>query len=107
MARKREMDNLAKDAAAALAAGMSYGKWKAMQGEPVQTTKPNELLEGWKVCPQCGKAYKPKKYSNNRQIYCEVACQKAAQRVRDKGKYDEYYRTHMREKRAKQKACGE
>ena len=27
--KKREPDNLAKDAAAALAAKMSYGKWKA------------------------------------------------------------------------------
>lgn len=32
--KKKEMDNLAKDAAAALAAGMSYGKWKAMQEQP-------------------------------------------------------------------------
>ena len=32
-AKKKEMDNLAKDAAAAKAAGMSYGQWKAMQEE--------------------------------------------------------------------------
>ena len=36
MSRKtNEPDKLAQDAAAALAAGMSYGKWKAMQ-EPVK-----------------------------------------------------------------------
>ena len=34
MAKRKEMDNLAKDAAAALAAGMSYGYWmrEALRG---------------------------------------------------------------------------
>lgn len=51
MAKKKEMDNLAKDAAAALAAGMSYGKWKAMQ-DPVKIEEPNpdEIPEGYKIC---------------------------------------------------------
>lgn len=74
MARKKEMDNLSKDAAAALAAGMSYGKWKAMQ-RPVTFEK--AIPDGWQVCPQCGKAFKPK--IKNNQIYCEIGCQRAAE----------------------------
>ena len=50
MAKKREPDNLAKDAAAALAAKMSYGKWKAFHPHtkdggicvPVVKTKASE-----------------------------------------------------------------
>jgi hypothetical protein len=103
MAKKKVMDNLAKDAAAALAAGMSYGRWKAMQGEPVKVEpKKTELPDGWKVCPWCGKAYKPKRCSNSRQIYCELECQKAAQRERDRGKRNEYYRSYQEKKRAAQ-----
>ena len=100
MAEKKEMDNLAKDAAAALAASMSYGKWKAMQDKPVVVEKKETLQEGWRVCPRCGKAFKPKTRCS-KQIYCELACQKAAQRDRDREKYRDYYRNLMREKRAK------
>ena len=75
MARKKEMDNLAKDAAAALAAGMSYGKWKAMQGY-TEVKKADEIPKGWRACKVCGKIFKP----TNKQIYCEYACQKTAQK---------------------------
>ena len=85
MAKKKEMDNLAKDAAAALAAGMSYGKWKAMQDNPVVIEKKEVLREGWKVCPVCGKKFKLNKYGS-RQIYCEIGCQKKAQYERTKEK---------------------
>ena len=74
---KREMDNLAKDAAAALAAGMSYGKWKAMQ-DPVKIEREPGLPTGWKRCRWCNEPFvaKPK------QQYCGVYCQKTAQRER-------------------------
>ena len=92
MARKKEMDNLAKDAAAALAAGMSYGKWKAMQGYS-ELKKKDEIPEGWRACKHCGKPFKP----INKQIYCEFACQKAAQKeqmkaykIRNRGQEREY-----------------
>ncbi len=84
--KKKEMDNLAKDAAAALAAGMSYGKWKAMQDNPVVIGKKEELPELWKVCKRCGKKFKPSKYGRGRQIYCEIECQKAAQYERNQEK---------------------
>lgn len=99
MAKKKEMDKLAKDAAAALAAGMSYGKWKAMHGNTMPEKK-EEIPDGWKVCPRCGKLYKPKRFSNSRQIYCEIGYQKAAQREKDRGKYNEYYRKYQAKKRA-------
>ena len=70
MARKK-MDKLAQDAKKALAAGMSYGKWKAMQ-EPVKVEK--ELPEGWKVCPQCGKPFK----SSQGKKYCDIYCREQA-----------------------------
>lgn len=70
MARKK-VDKLAQDASKAIAAGMSYGKWKAMQ-QPVASTK--SLPEGWKICPQCGKAFR----STCGKKYCEEYCRKQA-----------------------------
>lgn len=82
MAKKKEMDNLAKDAAAALAAGMSYGRYKAMQGEPKKVVTVEGLPKGWKRCLWCNTPFKPTKD----QKYCELFCQKAAQRDREKQK---------------------
>lgn len=63
------MDNLAKDAAAALKAGMSYGRWKAMQ-DPVVIER--KIPDGWQVCRCCGKPFKPKKRGT--QKYCDNYC---------------------------------
>lgn len=102
MARKREMDNLAKDAAAALAAGMSYGRWKAMQNSTGVIEKREELPEGWKICLRCGKPFQTNKY-NRRKRYCELECQKTAQRERDKEKAREYYLAYKERKQAENK----
>lgn len=75
-----EPDKLAQDAAAALAAGMSYGKWKAMQ-DPVKIYKPQDLPPGWKLCEWCRTPFKPS--TKGKQLYCQVYCQKTAQRHRD------------------------
>lgn len=100
-----DMDNLARDAALAKDAGMSYGQWKAMY----PNTKVDELKikpvkkevePGWKVCPHCGKKFKPNKFASTRQTYCEIGCQKEAQKARDKDKMREYYREYMAKKRA-------
>lgn len=72
--KKKEPDKLAQDAAAALAAGMSYGKWKALHSSPVKIEK--KIPEGWLVCQYCGKAFKPT--TRRPQKYCELACQKQA-----------------------------
>ena len=50
------MDNLAKDAKSARGAGMSYGKWKAMQ--PVVEFGESKLPDGWRRCVVCGKPFK-------------------------------------------------
>lgn len=68
---KKKPDKLSQDAAKALAAGMSYGKWKAMQ-QPVSTE--NGIPEGWKACPQCGKPFRPTRGKK----YCEPYCRSMA-----------------------------
>ena len=80
---KNEPDQLAKDVSAAIAAGMSYGKWKAMQ-DPVNIYQPKDLPEGWKLCAYCGKPFKIK--SSKKQMYCDIYCQRAAQKERDRQK---------------------
>lgn len=72
MGRKKKPDKLAQDAAKALAAGVSYGKWMAMK-QPVVKTE-NGLPEGWKICPQCGKKFKAR--SNKK--YCDDYCRQRA-----------------------------
>lgn len=98
MAKKKEPDKLAQDAAAALAAGMSYGKWKAMQGNPVVIKKPDIVPDGWLVCNYCGKAFKPK--TKRKQLYCEPICQAAASRERCRESYNAYKRAYNARKRA-------
>jgi hypothetical protein len=71
------MDNLARNAMLAKQAGMSYGRWKAMQ--PVMDVKkPETIPEGWKLCEYCKKPYKP---FNGMQRFCEYEC-------REKGYYE-------------------
>lgn len=70
MARKKP-DKLAQDVSKAIAAGMSYGKWKAMQ-EPVKVEK--EIPEGWRVCEYCGKPFK-KKHGKR---FCDMDCRQKA-----------------------------
>lgn len=70
---KKKVDKLAQDVSKAIAAGMSYGKWKAMQ-QPVKTE--NGIPEGWLVCQHCGKAFKPK--TKRGQRFCDYYCQQQA-----------------------------
>lgn len=97
MAKKKEMDNLAKDAAAALAAGMSYGKWKALHPKTdAAEPQDEEIPYGWKMCKYCGKYFKSRKPG---QRYCDIQCQMAAQRIRDR----EYKRNLAEKKRAEER----
>ena len=80
--KKKEMDKLAQDAAAALAAGMSYGKWKAMQDKPVVIEKKKDELEPVKkICKYCGKPFIPRSYRS--QLYCDIYCQQEAKKERE------------------------
>ena len=95
--KKKEMDKLSQDAAAAKAANMSYGNWKAMQERHIPKKEP-KIPEGWLVCQYCGKPFKPK--TKRKQFYCEVGCQKAAQIERDKEKNKERCRDYRKRKMA-------
>ena len=98
MAKKKKMDKLSQDAAAAKASGMSYGKWKAMQ-EPVVLPK-KEVIRRSCVCAYCGKTF----YTNNRhnKKYCDDVCKISASNERNK----EWYKNYMIDYRAKKKESG-
>ena len=70
-------DNLSRDAAAARAAGMTYGKWKAMQ-EPVKIVPKKEKKP---VCLNCGAPLtgQQKKYCCNE---CEKEYRNKSRRVK-------------------------
>jgi hypothetical protein len=53
-------------------AGMTYGKWKAMQPR-VDIEKPT-IPDGWKACEYCGKAFKPVQGKR----FCEEYCRQQA-----------------------------
>lgn len=56
----------------ALAAGMSYGKWKALQPRSDQV-KP-AIPADWKPCEYCGKYFKP----TGKKRFCDAPCRVAA-----------------------------
>lgn len=86
MAKTNEPDKLAQDAAAALAAGMSYGKWKATQ--PVVAVKKNLPAIGipTRRCACCGVEFRADDSPNK--IYCGVNCRNKAAywRSKERGK---------------------
>lgn len=71
------MDNLAKDSTAALKAGMSYGKWKALH--PF-TKHQAETAENVRLCHRCGNPI-PKSSQPSRK-YCSDLCKMAADSAR-------------------------
>lgn len=74
MAKKKEMDKLAYENHLALAAGMSYGKWKAMQDPVKIEKKPGPFKIQTRICAYCGCEYVP---TNNRnRAYCGARCRK-------------------------------
>lgn len=93
------MDNLARDAMLAREAGMTYGRWKAMQ-KPAKPVK-KEIPEGWKECPQCKKLFKPNRAN---QIYCDIGCRTKAYAPKARAAMKEYHAKRMERKHGKQKA---
>lgn len=65
------MDNLARAAMLAKEAGMSYGRWMALQ-KPKKREK--KIPEGWIACELCGKYFKP--HTNQR--FCDLSCRAEA-----------------------------
>lgn len=84
MTKQNEIDKLAQDAAAARAAGMSYGKWKAML--PVVPIEPKPPLKSFAeieyVCEQCGCRFF--RYDHIMVKYCGERCRNAAYREKRK-----------------------
>jgi hypothetical protein len=61
------MDRLAMESTAAWNAGMSYGRWKAMQTPVIPQKKEPEKVGTWYTCEHCGKRFfkadkRPRKY---------------------------------------------
>ena len=78
----KAVDKLAQDAASALAANMSYGRWKALHPNTMaEKTQDGEIPYGWKVCNHCGNPFRPNKSG---QRYCDIDCQRSAARIRDR-----------------------
>ena len=88
--KQKEMDQLSKDSTAALRAGMSYGKWKALQYEagyrPV-IQKKTEEPEANTVCRYCGKGFYAR--FKHKKVFCSEECNFAHQRMRRREMRDE------------------
>lgn len=80
------MDRLARNAMLARQAGMSYGKWKAMQ-QPVKIVKP-EVPEGWRKCKHCGEPFPGKQGKR----FCSDECRREAYREKENAIKREYQR---------------
>ena len=67
---KKEMDQLTKDCIEARKAGMTYGKWKALQ--PPKEKVPDKVEEtSNKYCRVCGKMIP---LMSPRKVYCSNTC---------------------------------
>ena len=80
MEKKNKPDKLAQEAAQALAAGMSYGKWKALQ--PRVEIDPIAIPAGFRACEYCGKAFVAKQGKR----FCDNECRMIAYKARTKQK---------------------
>lgn len=78
MAKKKEMDKLSREVAQALACGMSYGRWKALQ--PIAPVVPKKIPDGWRACECCGKPFK----SVQGKRFCDPTCRSKAYESRAK-----------------------
>ena len=70
------MDRLARNAMLARQAGMSYGKWKALQ--PIVKVEEKPIPEGWRKCEYCGKHIKKKQGRK----FCDIYCREQAYKPR-------------------------
>ena len=91
------MDRLARNAMLARKAGMTYGKWKALQ--PVLPPEEKPLPEGWKKCEECGKPFKAR---GGVQRFCELGCREKAHWRRKNQKRAEYMRQYRASKKEEQ-----
>lgn len=76
MAKKKELDQLTKDSIAAEKAGMSYGKWKAMQEPVAIEPKPIPGVVRYDVCRYCGEEFPI--CTKRVKVYCSEYCRNHA-----------------------------
>lgn len=87
------MDNISKDALAAVQAGMTYGKWKVLHPHTNPDANANigdlrTRRECFEVCPVCGKVFE---ISPRHKVTCSPRCQTIRNR--------ENHRNYVRRKR--------
>ena len=80
------MDELSRDAMLAKQAGMSYGKWRALQ--PPEKEKVKEIPNGMVKCEICGKLFKKR----GTKRFCDTVCREMAYRDKTRELNAEYYR---------------
>lgn len=86
------MDRLARNAMLARQAGMTYGKWKALQ--PIVKVEEKPIPEGWRKCEHCGKPFKKK----HGQRFCDIYCREQAYKQRASEIRQEYTRRYRERK---------
>lgn len=79
MRKSKEPDKLAKDVSKAIAARMSYGKWKATQEIVIPEKKP---IGDMGICKYCGKPMDKGRYNNRG--YCDFVCKYNAAKDRER-----------------------
>lgn len=80
--KKNEPDKLSRENSQALAAGMSYGKWKAMQPVvPIEPKPPKEIYFE-RICEHCGCTFI--RHDCKQVKYCGDRCRNAAFRKKAK-----------------------
>lgn len=87
------MDRLARNAMLARRAGMSYGKWKALQ--PIVEVEEKPIPEGWRKCEYCGKPFMRKQGKR----FCDFSCRNMAYQAKE----NEMARERMRKCRERRK----
>lgn len=97
------MDNLARDSTAAIKAGMSYGKWKALH--PHTKREAEQESENARPCRRCGKPIPSELHPNFK--YCSAECSHAATNERVRNKYREKVGFYEAKKNAYQKLTEE
>ena len=88
MSSNENMDQLTKDAADALAKGMTYGKyiaWKQNQGKVPEKPVQREPQEGEAYCKCCGKIFTKGKWNR---VYCSSQCRTTQYERKKEGKAD-------------------
>ena len=80
------MDQLTLDCIAARKAGMSYGRWKALQPR-VEVVMPKQEVKEYapkRVCKYCGKEFE---VTHNSMLYCDSACKYESNKAQFRAKY--------------------